>query len=429
MTHWDLAPLSRRRFLWLFSLGLAAAGLGPRTAWAADRWLQNHRETELWSSWKPDAQLVERAPQWSYFKQLADQEGPRFAVEHPTTKARVYLDADAVGPSGAPPAGWAYRGGQSPAPAPSAAAPQQPAAPAAQPAQPAPAPQVTVGSWVTLQEPGTLWSAPSGGIVLGTVDRSNVFQATDVSKKTRFRVRDPVTEAQAYLDAKLVVLVARPPEKPPVPARWWGTVGSDDINVRSAPNSDGELLGRLPKGLPVSVEEFVGGQEVLPDQPTWAKLAEGVYVYGPLLRKAWNDTPPTPIHAPLGDKWVDVNLTHQTVTAYEGEQPVYMAVTSSGRPGWETHEGVHTVFYRVERETMDSNSLVGRDASRASYRIENIRWTQYFTKDGQALHENFWRDPDLFGVPSSHGCLGMVAQDALWFWLWGERGMQVSVHY
>jgi hypothetical protein len=35
--------------------------------------------------------------------------------------------------------------------------------------------------------------------------------------------------------------------------------------------------------------------------------------------------------------------------------------------------------------------------------------TQYFTNDGQAIHENFWRDPALFGIPSSHGCLGIYS--------------------
>jgi lipoprotein-anchoring transpeptidase ErfK/SrfK len=90
---------------------------------------------------------------------------------------------------------------------------------------------------------------------------------------------------------------------------------------------------------------------------------------------------------------------------------------------------VHEVLWRKESETMDSTTLVGQDAARASYKIENIRWTQYFTNDGQAIHENFWRDPALFGIPSSHGCLGMSSQDALWFWLWAGVGTPMSIHY
>jgi hypothetical protein len=217
---------------------------------------------------------------------------------------------------------------------------------------------------------------------------------------------------------------------PAVPSRWWGFVGSDDINVRAGPTGDSERLGTLARGTPVVVESWVSGQEVYGDQPGWAKLGEGVYVYGPLLRKAAIETPPPmPAHGALAEAWIDVNLTQQTVTAYEGDRPVYMTVTSSGRPGWETREGIHKILWRKEKETMDSTSLLGQDAARASYKIENIRWTQYFTSDGQAIHENFWRDPELFGIPSSHGCLGMVAQDALWFWLWAKNGTPISVHY
>src|SRR5438067_11633335 len=46
-------PLTRRRFLYLSSLALAAPALGVRTAWAAnDVWYQNFAETDLWSSAK-----------------------------------------------------------------------------------------------------------------------------------------------------------------------------------------------------------------------------------------------------------------------------------------------------------------------------------------------------------------------------------------
>jgi SAM-dependent methyltransferase len=44
------------------------------------------------------------------------------------------------------------------------------------------------------------------------------------------------------------------------------------------------------------------------------------------------------------------------------------------------------------------------------------------------LSHDFWRDPALFGIPSSHGCLGMTGQDTLWFWLWASVGTPISVH-
>jgi hypothetical protein len=61
---------------------------------------------------------------------------------------------------------------------------------------------------------------------------------------------------------------------------------------------------------------------------------------------------------------------------------------------------------------MSSSTLLGLDAQRADYKVDNVRWTQYFTADGMALHENYWKPRDTFGIPSSHGCAGLVAEDA-----------------
>lgn len=424
-----LAALSRRRFLALAALALAAPTLGVRSAAAAgDTWVQNFQETDLWTK-ASGGKVADRAPQWSYFKVLGAQSGARIPVEHPLTKATVYIEAVTVGPSGAPDPSWAFVPVNTTASStPPAAAPAAPATPAtAAPPPPTSAPGAVAGGWVSVLEATGLWTAPTGGLILGMADPGQAFKVLE-QKGARLRVQEPFTEGQAYLDAKAVGAIGQPATIP-VPSRWFGYVGGDDINVRSAPNGDAGSLGTLGRGTPVGVASWVDGQEVLNDQPGWARLADGVFVYGPLLRKAQIATPPPmPSHGPLADKWIDVNLTQQTVTAYEGKQPVYMGLTSSGRPGWETHEGVHEILWRKESETMDSSTLVGQDAARASYKIENIRWTQYFSSDGQAIHENFWRDPALFGIPSSHGCLGMAGQDSLWFWLWAGVGTPLSIH-
>jgi lipoprotein-anchoring transpeptidase ErfK/SrfK len=90
---------------------------------------------------------------------------------------------------------------------------------------------------------------------------------------------------------------------------------------------------------------------------------------------------------------------------------------------------VYAIQRRVENETMDSNSLIGLDAQRADYRVENVRWTQYFSADGKALHENYWKPRDEFGIPSSHGCVGLLADDAQFFWTWAGVGTPVIAHY
>lgn len=415
--------LTRRRFLYLSSVALATPGLVPGLAVAAaEIWIQNHRETDLWSRSK-GGRKMDHAPQWSYFKVLGPKEDTRFPVEHPVSKIKVYIESDTVGPSGPPGPDWAFG-----APRPAQPPPAQP--PAVLPPAAGPVP-VGQSGWVANFVPTKLWTAPdSSGLPLGEADPGSFFKLLEPQKGPRLKVQDPITSGQIYIEAAAVGPVGGPPAVPRVPTRWWGYVGSDDVNLRAEPNGDSERLGVLGQGMPVVVESWVEGQAVIPDQPGWARLTEGAYVYSPLLRKAFIEVPPAPpAHGPLDDRWIDVNLTQQTIAAYEDDRPVYLTTTSSGRPGWETKEGIHKVLWRKEKETMDSTTLLGRDAARAQYRIEDIRWTQYFTSDGQALHENFWRDPDLFGIPSSHGCLGLLTQDALWFWLWTEHGTPISVHY
>ena len=63
------------------------------------------------------------------------------------------------------------------------------------------------------------------------------------------------------------------------------------------------------------------------------------------------------------------------------------------------------------------------------YKVEDVRWTQYFSNDGMAIHENYWKPRDQFGIPSSHGCVGLVAEDAKFFWDWASVGLTIYSHY
>jgi lipoprotein-anchoring transpeptidase ErfK/SrfK len=69
-------------------------------------WVQNFRETELWSGPTGAAVDYGPVPQWSYLQVMQPQAGPRLYVLVPWTKNYAYVDATSVGPSGAPPADW-----------------------------------------------------------------------------------------------------------------------------------------------------------------------------------------------------------------------------------------------------------------------------------------------------------------------------------
>jgi lipoprotein-anchoring transpeptidase ErfK/SrfK len=220
--------------------------------------------------------------------------------------------------------------------------------------------------------------------------------------------------------------------RPPLgaPTIWRGTVGQAAW-VRAEPSRTSQRLGELQPGQPIQVVDWVRGEAVERDNPTWAQLADGRYIYSTLLRSGPLAIPPArPADAPSEGRWIDVNLTLQTATAYEGARPLRSVLVSTGQPGWDTPRGTFTILRRVPKETMDGSTLVGQgpNGAGASYKVENVRHTQYFTADGAAIHENYWRNPATFGIPGSHGCIGMLPDDAAWFWQFATVGTPVVIH-
>lgn len=397
-------PIRTTRRVLLSQAGRALVGSGALVVFGTapaqaqpfqPHWVQTQTFTELWSGPNRNAVSFGIVAEGSYFKVVGPPNGSRLYVWSPYSENYAYVDAAAVGPVDAP----------------AAEALKPPAA-----------------VWVANHRPTTLWSGPdASALPLGQLDQFNPFELLG-TVGPRFRVRDPRTGGQAFVDATAIGRVGPPPSPVPAPGRWWGSIGSS-ANLRGAPATEAMLPGELAQQTPVVVERWVAGQEVLPDQPTWGQLADGFFIYSPLLRPAPVEAPPVPPPGAPGEaRWIDVNLTLQVAVAYEDRTPVYLARFSSGRPGWETSTGVFRILRRVASEIMDSTTLLGRDAARANYRLDGIKWTQYFTADGQAIHYNYWRDPALFGIPSSHGCLGMLERDARWFWDWAETGTPLVIH-
>jgi lipoprotein-anchoring transpeptidase ErfK/SrfK len=123
------------------------------------------------------------------------------------------------------------------------------------------------------------------------------------------------------------------------------------------------------------------------------------------------------------EHWVDVDLTSQRMNAVVGKKVIYTATISSGKKGWETPTGTYHIMYRVENETMTSESIGAEDY----YRLENVLYTQYFTNEGHALHYSWWKTPESFGTPSSHGCVSETLKDAEYFWNFADVGTRVTI--
>jgi hypothetical protein len=120
--------------------------------------------------------------------------------------------------------------------------------------------------------------------------------------------------------------------------------------------------------------------------------------------------------ATAGEKWIDINISKQTLVAYEGTKAVFATLVSTGEAGLgdptqskSTTRGIYRINTKHISATMDSE-VVGEE-----FELRDIPYVQYF-QDGYALHAAYWHDG--FGQPRSHGCVNLSPEDArrLFFW-------------
>ncbi len=128
-----------------------------------------------------------------------------------------------------------------------------------------------------------------------------------------------------------------------------------------------------------------------------------------------------------GEKWIDVNVTKQTLVLYEGEKPVYATLVSSGEAGLEdaqhttaTKRGIFRIHTKHVTATMSSDEI-GEE-----FELNDVPYVMYFDKEGYALHGAYWHD--RFGTPKSHGCINLAPEDARRIFHWTDPQVPVGWH-
>jgi hypothetical protein len=117
--------------------------------------------------------------------------------------------------------------------------------------------------------------------------------------------------------------------------------------------------------------------------------------------------------------WIHVDLSQQSLVAYEGDTPVFATLVSSGREGFETPTGLYRIQSKHVSTTMDDL------ASETAYSIEDVPWTMYFYGN-YALHGAFWHY--TFGTVRSHGCINLAPADARWLFYWTSPDLPAAWH-
>ena len=149
--------------------------------------------------------------------------------------------------------------------------------------------------------------------------------------------------------------------------------------------------------------------------PTATNTATPIPSPTPLPTATFTPSPtPTPdwitekyLPLPTEGKWIEVNLTDQSLVAYEGTTVVFTATISSGRANTPTVLGK----YRIQRK-YESQLMTG-----PGYYLPGVPWVMYFHY-GYALHGAYWHDK--WGTPTSHGCVNLKIEDAEWLYKWTD---------
>lgn len=136
------------------------------------------------------------------------------------------------------------------------------------------------------------------------------------------------------------------------------------------------------------------------------------------------------------EKWIEIDLSDQKMTAHQGDQVFVESPVSTGL--WNrTPVGDYRIWYKIRSTKMEG----GNRANNTYYYLPNVPYAMFFAGD-IGIHGTYWHQN--FGTPMSHGCVNSPTPIAekLFYWtdpplpegkLWvkasaDQPGTQVVVH-
>ncbi len=130
--------------------------------------------------------------------------------------------------------------------------------------------------------------------------------------------------------------------------------------------------------------------------------------------------PPSVINTDTSGKWIDVNLSKQRLTAYDGKTAVFSTLVSTGVSNHPTVTGTFNIYVKYGSQAMSGGS------GREYYYLPGVPYVMYFYSN-YAIHGTYWHNN--FGRPMSHGCVNLPTPAAKFMYGWASIGTPVKVHY
>jgi hypothetical protein len=199
------------------------------------------------------------------------------------------------------------------------------------------------------------------------------------------------------------------PEEPlPYPVAWLLVHLQPAAYPGGEPSDSNEMLLRYTLVSLYSTVEVDGWRWYQIGENQWVKQTQVAKVL-PVERFEEIDT----------ERWISIDLYEQVLVAYNGDQPFFATLISSGLEQWATNEGLFHVYIRYPRTVMS-----GAEGQEDFYYLEEVPWTMYFDDD-IAVHGAYWHDG--FGYRRSHGCVNASITDAHLLYNWAAPEFDFTV--
>ncbi|HSX39888.1 MAG TPA: L,D-transpeptidase [Candidatus Saccharimonadales bacterium] len=124
-------------------------------------------------------------------------------------------------------------------------------------------------------------------------------------------------------------------------------------------------------------------------------------------------------HSNRKEKRIEVNLTTQTLTTYEGSKKIHSYLVSTGK--WAP---TPTGEFRIWTKLRYVHMVGGSKAINTFYDLPNVPYTMFFYNadvpkyKGYGIHGTYWHHN--FGHPMSHGCINMRTDQAAEVFNWAS---------
>lgn len=203
----------------------------------------------------------------------------------------------------------------------------------------------------------------------------------------------------------------------------WGYGGRKEVATYAI---DEQKQPKNAKSIEKHVAIPVTGKTLEVGKTRYVETTEGTYVKALHVRV----TDPGPPPAGLGpdERWIDVDLSSQTVVAFVGTRPVFATLVSSGKESKDKEKDHRTPTgeWRIREKhvttTMDGDGTAAGDLP---YSIEDVPYAMYFHR-AYALHGAFWHSN--YGVQMSHGCVNLAPLDAKWLFFFASPDARAGFH-